>query len=61
MFVVEAALGNPHVALSPHGFTATPRGTHCIFGKGGSHVAHNEWVLFDTEQVMLRYLLEFTA
>ncbi len=62
MFAVDSVLGRPHVAPGPHGYTAPPVGHHCIFGKGGySQVQNNEWIVFDTKQVEIRYLIEFAA
>ena len=60
MFVANVALGNPHVAPGPRGFTGPPAGCHCIFGKAGhSQVMNNEWIIFNTDQNQLRYLVEF--
>lgn len=62
MFLVDTVLGNPHVASGPSGYTSAPRGHHCVFGKAGhSHVQNNEWIVYKTEQHILRYLVEFSA
>lgn len=62
MFLTEVALGNPHLAPGPHGFTRPPGDCHCVFGKGGySSVSNNEWIVFKAEQHMLRYLIEFST
>ena len=60
MFVADVALGSPHVAPGPRGYTGPPRGYHCVFGKAGkSSVQNNEWITFDNNQNQLRYLVEF--
>lgn len=62
MFVADVALGQPHVAPGPRGYTAPPTGCHCIFGKAGhSQVQNNEWIVFNTHQNQLRYLVEYDA
>lgn len=60
MFVADVALGTPHLASGPRGYTAPPRGCHCVFGKAGaSGVANNEWIVYKQGQNRLRYLVEF--
>lgn len=62
MFVAEVALGKMHLADGPRGYTAPPRGTHSVFGKGGySQVQNNEFIVFSTNQYKLRYLVEFST
>lgn len=62
MFIADVALGTPHVASGPKGYTAPPRGCHSIFGKAGvSQVMNNEWIIFDRDQNRIRYLVEFTT
>ena len=62
MFVCDVVCGSPYVAPSSHGYTAPPKGHHCVFGKAGhSGVQNNEWIVFQARQHMLRYLVEFTA
>lgn len=62
MFVADVVLGTPHVAHGPKGYTAPPRGCHCVFGKAGvSQVMNNEWIIFERDQNRLRYLVEFTT
>lgn len=62
MFAADVVLGNPHVAPSPRGYTAPPHGYHSVFGKGGySQVQNNEWIIYDTNQNRLKYLVEFTT
>jgi hypothetical protein len=60
MFLFDVILGNPFVAPGPRGYTGAPDGHHCIFGKAGhSNVQNNEWIVFNSAQAKMRYLLEF--
>lgn len=68
MFVAEVVCGNPHTASGCHGYTSAPKGCHSVFGKGDHTklnsyrtLQNNEWVVYKTDQFMLRYLLEFSA
>ena len=62
MFACDTVLGEAHVASGPKGYTGTPKGTHCIFGKAGhSGVQNNEWITFKKESTKLRYLVEFSV
>lgn len=65
MFTADVVLGNPYIAPSSGGYTSPPPGpggtkTHCVFGKmNHSGVANNEWIIFDTNQNVLKYLIEY--
>jgi len=66
MFAADVTVGEPHVAPGPRGYTAPPKGTHCIFGMGRNHgkkqysgVENNEWIVFQNTQSRLKYLCEF--
>ncbi|MGB7324059.1 MAG: WGR domain-containing protein [Rubripirellula sp.] len=60
MFAMDVVLGQPFVAPHAHGYTAPPKGHHCVFGKAGdSGVQNNEYIVFDTNQQQIRYLAEF--
>lgn len=60
MFAANVAVGNPHVADGPRGYTSPPKGHHSIFGKAGhSQVQNNEWIIFDSGQNTLAYLVEY--
>jgi len=61
VFVSDVALGNPYVATGyGGGYTKAPRGYNCVAAIGGkSGVQNNEWVIYDTLQNNLRYLVEY--
>lgn len=60
MFVANVAVGNPHVADGPSGYTSPPKGHHSVFGKAGhSRIHNNEWIIFDKGQNTLAYLVEY--
>ncbi len=60
MFAMDVVLGQPFVAPSAHGYTGPPDGHHCVFGKAGSSgVQNNEFIVFDSKQQQIRYLVEF--
>lgn len=71
MFLVDVALGRPHLAQSGKGYTSPPPGCHSVFGKaaitkiapsfGGGYLANNEWIIYEVDQHRLRYLIEFSA
>jgi hypothetical protein len=60
MFLMDCSLGKPFTAPRAHPYSGPPSGHHCVFGKAGySGVYNNEWVIFDRDQIYLRYLVEF--
>lgn len=60
MFACDTVMGEAHVAPGPKGYTGTPKGTHCIFGKAGhSQVQNNEWITFRKESNRLKFLIEY--
>lgn len=60
MFVADVVLGRPYVAPDVQGFSRPPRGHHSVFAKADhSGVVDNEFVVYETDQNRLRYLLEF--
>lgn len=62
MFAADVVLGNPYVAPSCGGYTSAPKGYHSVFGKAGrSGVVNNEFIIYDTKQYQLKYLVEFAA
>jgi len=62
LFLVDSVLGIPYVAPGPRGFSGPPNGYHSVFGKAGvSGVQNNEFIVYDTRQLMIRYLIEFNA
>jgi hypothetical protein len=62
MFVCDVVLGCPHIANGAYGYNRPPNGHHSIFGKMGiSGVQNNEFIVFNTGQYRMRYLVEFVA
>jgi hypothetical protein len=62
MFLVDIVLGRPFVAPGPSGYTSAPTGYHSVFGKAGhSGVQNNEFIIYKTEQHLLKYLIEFSV
>lgn len=68
MFLMDVALGMPHTAKESYGYTKPPRGCHSVFGKadatkcgGWGYLKNNEWVIYDTNQHNIKYLIEFSA
>ena len=62
MFAADVVLGTPHVAPTWKGFTAPPKGTHSVYGKAGNAgLQNNEFIVYNTQQSKLRYLVEFTT
>lgn len=60
MFTCEVILGNIYVAGYGYGKNEPPPGYHSVMGKAGkSGLANNEYVVYDTDQCKIRYLLEF--
>lgn len=70
MFVCDVVLGNTYTAPTSDGYTEAPRGHHSVFGKAGHSkfdsysrqtLQNNEWIVYKSQQHMLRYLIEFTT
>lgn len=62
MFACDVVLGCLHVAPHSHGYTSPPKGHHSVFGKAGvSGVMNNEFIIYNTKQICLKYLLEFSV
>ena len=60
MFLADVVVGKAYVAPGSKGYTGPPDGHHCVFGKAGhSSVQNNEWIIFNSDQNRLRYLVEF--
>lgn len=66
MFACDVILGNPYVAQQAEGFTAPPKGHHCVFGKEGvargwnGPLRNNEWIIYRRGRQRLRYLAEIS-
>ncbi len=62
IFINDVVLGNAHVAPRSYGYASPPSGFHSVFGKADvSGVMNNEWMVYESIQCSLRYLVEFSA
>lgn len=62
MFISDVALGNGYIAPGPYGYLSPPSGFHSVLGKAGiSKVVNDEWIVYNTYQVNLKYLVEFSC
>lgn len=60
MFISDVALGNGYIAPGPYGYLGPPSGFHSILGKAGiSKVVNDEWIVYNTSQTNLKYLVEY--
>jgi poly [ADP-ribose] polymerase len=60
MFVTDVALGKiKQYESSQSNLTRAPSGFHSVQGKKGSYLVHNEFIVYDTKQHILQYLIEF--
>ena len=59
MFICDVILGNPYVATRSNAFTSPPKNHHSIYAKAGAGIQNNEFIVFDKNQLNLRYLVEF--
>jgi predicted DNA-binding WGR domain protein len=59
IFICDAMIGNPYIAPRSQCFSSPPNGYHSVFGKANvSGVVNNEFVVFDTKFINIRYLVE---
>jgi hypothetical protein len=62
MFICDVVLGKPYVADGYSAYTSPPSGHHSVFGKAGrSGVMNNEFIVYNSDQHQLRWLVEFTC
>lgn len=63
LFVVDCALGNQKIATGSGNYSRDNiRPNHSVWARGGSSgVINDEFMLYDTNQHNIRYLLEFTC
>ncbi len=59
LLVADVALGKIKVHESSHHYNGAPDGYHSVQGRAGMHLAHNEFIIYDTRQHNPRYLVEF--
>jgi len=59
LFLCDVTLGNPHM-VSRSGSPTLKKDEHSVFAESGvSFVQNNEYVIFDTNAIRIRYLVEF--
>ncbi len=58
MFISDVILGNPHQERNSRSYNSPPSGYHSVFGVGGGYVLNNEFIIYDSNQHYLRYLVE---
>lgn len=63
LFLCDTILGNQVIAKGPHQYSKKSISpNHSVWAKGGqSGVINDEFIIYDTNQSMLRYLIEFTC
>ena len=62
MFIGDVALGTPYVSRSSYSGIKPPHGFHSVAGLAGRNsVQNNEWVVYNTDQQILRYLVEYST
>ncbi len=62
MFAADVVLGQAYVSPTWKGFTAPPKGHHSVYGKAGkAGLQNNEFIVYNTKQSRLRYLIEFST
>ena len=63
LFVCDVVLGNSYVSTRAKGFSQPPDGFHSVFGscKGIGSLMNNEFIIYNTNQHRLRYLVEFNC
>lgn len=59
MFVCDVVLGNPYKIQTAKVFNKPPDGFNSVFLEAGQSVVNNEFVIYNTIQSNLRYLVEF--
>lgn len=60
MFLCDTILGNPYRVRQTQAFSKPPSGHHSVFAEGGfGYIANNEFIVYKTEQHLLRFLVEF--
>lgn len=61
LFLADVALGRvmKYSTAQSH-LSSAPRGYHSVMGEKGSHLLHNEFIIYSIRQHRLRYLVDFT-
>lgn len=61
MFICEAATGKiKDYANAQSGLSAPPRGYNSVRGVKGNSLLHDEYIVYNDEQVRIKYIIEFT-
>lgn len=58
LFLADVALGKIKSEQTPQYREEAPRGFHSVQGCKGSHLIHNEFIIYKTSQCTLRYIAE---
>lgn len=58
LFLADVALGKIKAEQTPTYREEAPRGFHSVQGCKGSHLIHNEFIIYKTSQCTLRYIAE---
>ena len=63
LFITDSILGNQKIATGSGNYSLSNiRPNHSLWAKGGkSGVINDEFIIYDTKQIMLKYLIEFTT
>lgn len=61
MFVCDSVMGNIYLSKQVKGYNGPPNGYHSVFGKAGvtGYLKNDEYVIYNTDQIRIRYLVEF--
>lgn len=58
LFICEVALGNVYEVDSAQNFQKPPKGHNSVMGKAGKSLYNNEFIVYNENQVRIKYLVE---
>lgn len=58
LMIAEVAMGNVHKTQVPYNYRQPPTGYHSVMGQKGAHLINNEFIVYNPQQVRVRYLVE---
>lgn len=58
LFICEVAMGEVYKTTSPQYFTKPPVGYHSVMGCKGPHLLNHEFIVYDPQQVRIKYVVE---